>query len=123
MLKIAKLNPSEQKSPMSLDLEGPEETPSLPEDSTAEPIAPTVVIPKALVVYMTGDMGPFKCSNCCYFNEPGSCSVVEGDIDPEGCCNMYCPPEGAHSAPSDEEMMEPEDNPEEEAAEEEPPVE
>jgi len=128
MLKIAKLTPADQKNPIPLSLEGPEpESPAQDDtqDTPDSPMSPAVVIPKALVVYMTGDMGPFKCSNCCYFSEPNSCSVVEGEIDPEGCCNMYCPPnhDDLGSMNDDaEEVTEPDDNPDEEAAEEEPPT-
>lgn len=42
-----------------------------------------------MVVYMTGDQGPFKCANCEYFIEGGACEKVEGEIDPEGCCNLF----------------------------------
>jgi hypothetical protein len=41
------------------------------------------------VVYMTGDQGPFKCGHCSYYVDPNACQKVSGDIDPEGCCNLY----------------------------------
>lgn len=118
---IAGKPPLEDPTPLALP--GPDPaSEDAGSDETPE-LSPPVVIPKALVVYMTGDMGPFKCSNCCYFSNPNGCSVVEGEIDPEGCCNMYCPPNHDTEGAVDEEAAEPVDNPEEEAAEgEEPPV-
>jgi len=44
---------------------------------------------KTAVVYMDGDKGPFKCSNCSEFEVPNGCEIVEGFIDPLGCCNLY----------------------------------
>lgn len=41
------------------------------------------------VKYMTADQGPFACGHCTYFIDPNSCQKVSGDIDPEGCCNLY----------------------------------
>jgi hypothetical protein len=41
------------------------------------------------VVYMDGDEGPFRCDHCSYFIKPNACKIVEGDIDPAGCCNLY----------------------------------
>lgn len=68
------------------------------------------------VVYMDGEKGPFECSHCCYFQPEASCQIVEGDIDPNGCCNLYCPPNHDESAePDAEEAVE---APVDEAAEE-----
>ena len=44
---------------------------------------------KAVVVYMDGDKGPFRCDHCEYFSKPNGCTKVEGFIDPAGCCNLY----------------------------------
>jgi hypothetical protein len=41
------------------------------------------------VVYMTGDQGPFRCDHCEYWSAPHSCRIVEGKIDPAGCCNLF----------------------------------
>ncbi len=30
-----------------------------------------------------------KCASCEYFEKPGACSKVEGDIDPMGCCAAW----------------------------------
>lgn len=42
------------------------------------------------VAYLSPDQGPFMCDHCKYF-EAGqrACHIVEGDIDPHGCCNLY----------------------------------
>lgn len=44
---------------------------------------------KAVVVYMDGDKGPFRCDHCEYFTKPNGCEIVEGFIDPAGCCNLF----------------------------------
>lgn len=44
---------------------------------------------KTAVVYMDGEKGPFRCDNCSEFEAPNGCEIVEGYIDPEGCCNLY----------------------------------
>lgn len=44
---------------------------------------------KASVVYMDGDKGPFRCDHCEYFSKPNGCKIVNGYIDPAGCCNLY----------------------------------
>jgi hypothetical protein len=46
---------------------------------------------KGAVVYMNRVPGGFKCSNCDYFSQPNACELVEGHIDPEGCCNAFIP--------------------------------
>ena len=38
--------------------------------------------------YLGPEHGPFMCSNCVYFEDPRSCHIVSGDIDPNGCCNL-----------------------------------
>jgi len=47
--------------------------------------------------YATPDLGPFECENCIYFQAPGTCSnpqvvsdpEVQGQVDPEACCNLF----------------------------------
>lgn len=47
--------------------------------------------------YATPDLGPFECENCQHFQEPNSCNhpevqsdpEVNGQVDPEGCCNYF----------------------------------
>lgn len=49
--------------------------------------------------YATPDNGPFECENCIHFNEPNQCDhpqlvsdpEVNGQVDPEGCCNLFHP--------------------------------
>ncbi len=44
---------------------------------------------KATVVYMASDQGPFRCDGCDMWIAPEGCELVEGKIDPGGCCNDY----------------------------------
>lgn len=30
-----------------------------------------------------------KCSECRFFQEPASCELVEGEISPDGWCNLF----------------------------------
>ena len=53
-------------------------------------------VTKASQAYMDGDQGPFRCDNCDFFhvgggasNDAGTCELVEGRIDPAGCCNSF----------------------------------
>jgi hypothetical protein len=46
---------------------------------------------KYMVVYMGPDKGPFKCGNCERFSAPNSCSIVEGAVEAEGCCDLFDP--------------------------------
>ncbi len=48
---------------------------------------------KIAVVYMDGDKGPFRCDHCEYYIKENGCKIVEGFIDPAGCCNLYEPPD------------------------------
>ena len=38
---------------------------------------------------MPPESGPFECEYCHYFDEPRSCELVEGTIEPDGCCNLF----------------------------------
>jgi hypothetical protein len=38
---------------------------------------------------MPPEAGPFECEECHYFSSPRACELVEGTIDPEGCCNLF----------------------------------
>lgn len=44
---------------------------------------------QSTVGYKGPEQGPFKCSNCVFYSDPGTCSVVSGDIDPDGVCNIF----------------------------------
>lgn len=47
--------------------------------------------------YVTPDLGPFECENCGKFQPPGQCTdqrvvsdpEVQGQVDPQGCCNFF----------------------------------
>lgn len=45
--------------------------------------------PKDAVNYQDQPKNGDKCSQCRFFSEPGSCDVVEGEISPEGWCNLF----------------------------------
>lgn len=46
-------------------------------------------IPAQAAGYQGPEHGPFQCSNCKFFENPNSCAVVDGTIDPSGCCNNF----------------------------------
>lgn len=47
--------------------------------------------------YAMPDLGPFECENCQKFQPPSQCSdprvqqdpEVQGQVDPQGCCNFF----------------------------------
>lgn len=59
----------------------------------------------SVVVYKTGDMGPFSCSTCFHFDGQGGCEIVAGEIDPEGICSVWT--QGEQAEPEPELPMEP----------------
>lgn len=44
---------------------------------------------KAAVKYQDSPNNGQKCSDCLYFQAPGSCAVVDGTISPNGWCSLY----------------------------------
>lgn len=65
-----------------------------PEPEAAPPeVSPLQVanskIPQTNAGYLGPEHGPFTCSNCHFWEDPNSCSVVDGLIDPNGCCNNF----------------------------------
>jgi len=56
-----------------------------PTDTEAGKVEPT----NPIANYMGPADGPFLCARCEYFEEPRACQKVSGDIDPDGCCNLY----------------------------------
>jgi hypothetical protein len=48
-----------------------------------------IKLTKVISGYLPPEDGPFECENCHYFKKPNSCEIVEGDIDAEGCCNLF----------------------------------
>lgn len=61
--------------------------------------------------YQPPDQGPFECDNCIHFDGQGRCDKpeviadpqVQGNVEPEGCCNFF---ESAHSESQDQEHTE-----------------
>jgi hypothetical protein len=41
------------------------------------------------VAYQDTPKGDQKCSNCSLFQEPNACTLVDGDISPEGWCRFW----------------------------------
>lgn len=39
--------------------------------------------------YLGPEAGPFACGNCFHFDGKGACAIVQGAIDPSGCCNLF----------------------------------
>lgn len=61
-----------------------------------------IKLTKIVSGYLPPEDGPFECENCHYFNKGGKCELVEGNIDPEGCCNLYTPKDSDKSDKSDD---------------------
>ena len=57
------------------------------QDQDTDPQGTKIAQPNA--GYQGPDQGPFACDHCVYFDVPRSCEVVDGDIDPHGCCNNF----------------------------------
>lgn len=74
--------------------------PPPPDDPTGGPDTDGLQkLSQGLVVYMGAEDGPFECGHCLYFAPPNACHLVDGDIDPKGCCNLYTP--GGAPSPDD----------------------
>ncbi len=41
------------------------------------------------VAYQDSPKGDQKCSNCSLFQEPNACTLVDGNISPEGWCKFW----------------------------------
>lgn len=75
--------------------------------------APTVAPPDGTAAsgYVTPDLGPFECENCTKFQPPSTCTEpnvvndpeVNGQVDPEGCCNYFT---SAHNESQEQEHNE-----------------
>ena len=44
---------------------------------------------KAATQYQDSPKGDQRCDNCVFFQPPKSCQVVEGNISPQGWCNLW----------------------------------
>lgn len=61
--------------------------------------------------YVTPDLGPFECENCTKFQPPNLCGdprvqqdpEVQGQVDPQGCCNFF---QSAHNETQGQEQSE-----------------
>ena len=53
--------------------------------------------PKSAVAYIPFSPPPvfwdYKCRKCRFWQGPGSCQVVEGEISPRGWCAIWIPPD------------------------------
>lgn len=43
----------------------------------------------AVARYLGSESGPFECQGCQHWEEPNSCGIVSGDIDPQGVCCLF----------------------------------
>jgi hypothetical protein len=48
-----------------------------------------IKLTKLISGYMPPESGPFECEYCHYFDGKHDCELVEGDIEPDGCCNLF----------------------------------
>jgi hypothetical protein len=70
-----------------------------PDESGANLATPSEGIGSAQSGYATPDNGPFECSNCIHFQAPNQCDnpqvvsdpEVNGQVESEGCCNLFSP--------------------------------
>ena len=46
-------------------------------------------VSKEQAKYQDSPKGDQKCSNCNFFIEPNACQTVEGEISPEGWCQLW----------------------------------
>ena len=70
-------------------------------------------IDPSIAGYMGAEYGPFECQRCVHWLAPNACQVVAGNIDPQGCCNVFTPGQEQESAESPEmESQEQEEAPE-----------
>ena len=74
----------------------PQTTPPDQSEPDADDIQPTSKgkydidkVDPTIAGYLGPEDGPFQCARCIHFDGQGSCNVVAGPIDPEGCCNLF----------------------------------
>jgi len=46
-------------------------------------------VSKEQAKYQGGPNEGHKCSECAYFEKPNACKIVEGDISPDGWCQLW----------------------------------
>lgn len=70
-----------------------------PTESGADLTKPADGIGSAQSGYATPDNGPFECANCIHFDGQNKCDnpqvvadpEVNGQVEAEGCCNLFSP--------------------------------
>lgn len=74
----------------------------LPESLEEEPVAEGGGdVPPEQVHYKSGEQRLNEaCENCKYFVPENACSIVAGEIDPAGICNIYVPMEQEEELPN-----------------------
>jgi len=72
-------------------------------DATQAPKFSADKVGQDVVHYLGSESGPFECQSCVFFQGPNGCSIVDGDIDPQGVCNLFTSASGDQEAPPDEE--------------------
>lgn len=94
MLRIAP--PASAEPDESPDIESPVEDAQepQPEEASMQQGGSVDKLDQSTVMYKTPDQGPFKCSNCLYFQQPNACDMVDGEIHPDGYCNIFVKIEG-----------------------------
>jgi hypothetical protein len=77
-----------------------------PTESGANLVAPQEGVGSVQSGYATPDMGPFECGNCIHFQAPNACDhpqvvsdpEVNGQVEEDGCCNLFRPAEQAEES-------------------------
>jgi len=46
-------------------------------------------ISKELAQYQDSPKDDHKCAECTFFEKPNACTAVEGDISPDGWCQLW----------------------------------
>jgi High potential iron-sulfur protein len=46
-------------------------------------------VSKEQAKYQDSPKDGHKCSECAYFEKPSACKIVEGDINPDGWCQLW----------------------------------
>ena len=94
---------AEEQVPMEEEVMPEDLLSELPETLEEEPMleeqAPAGQVDMVTAGYLGPEEGPFVCGNCVFYGDH-SCQIVAGEIDPEGCCNLFT----SASAGMEEEM-------------------
>lgn len=53
------------------------------------PAAAANKIPQRAVSYQSAPKGAQRCDNCSFWQNPASCKLVDGNINPAGWCSLY----------------------------------